>query len=443
MPIFTSQLLARAVLLFSVSQITPVALAAPPAPESLWQIQPSLNYSDVLYAGWDQIPVQKEIQIYNGVAENRTYAHHPELFAIGSNVFLIYSSAPVDEDSMGQDVWISTSKDSGTTWSPGRSLMPAALLPNQTETYNWKYWCDRGIVQRAWQALSFVHLTDGELYAIGQSGSRWCPGRWVSAGRIAVKISLDGEALENPCWIETNEYTKSELYAETVYGTEFGMKRCPRACEINTALRKPDEAPAWSPWLYNTGLFAADGTHQMEEQTFAVWHNDGDSPTGGYWQRHWRDITTEKDNTHSVWVEYNEDPEGEGWYPKVKSQTGNEIYQTNIPDAKTKQFLGQIQENGDRYLLSNPRYNAADPQRQPLTLAVSRGKDQTYRAIGVLRTNATKEIVPDTRDGIKNRAYGFSYPTAVQVGDKLIVAYSENKENIWVSVVEISSLPKE
>lgn len=421
----------------------PTASAAPPSPGSLWQVSPPLDYNDTLYAGWDQISVEKEIQIYNGVAQNRTYAHHPELFAVGTNVFIIYSSAPVDEDSMGQDVWISASNDSGLTWSAGRSLLPAALLPNQTELHNWKYWCDRGIVQRAWQALSFVHLTDGELYAIGQSGSRWCPGRWATAGRIARKISLDGEPLEDPCWLEKNEFTESELYAETVYGTEYGMKNCARACEINAILKRPDEAPAWSPWLYNNGLFAADGTHQMEEQTFAVWHNDSDSPTGGYWQRHWRDISPEKDNTHSVWIEYNEDPNGDGWYPKVKEPLGNEIYQTNIPDAKTKQFLGKLDQTGDRYLLSNPRYNAADPQRQPLTLAVSRGKDQTYTAIGVLRTNATKDIVPDTRDGIKNRAHGFSYPTAAQVGDKLVVAYSENKENIWVSIVDIVALPED
>ncbi|KAK0370420.1 hypothetical protein CLIM01_12216 [Colletotrichum limetticola] len=414
--------------------------AKPPPSDTLWQVSPPLDYNDNLFAGWKQISVEAEIQIYNGVAENRTYAHHPELFAIGSDVLLIYSSAPVDEDSMGQDIWISTSSDNGSSWSSGRSLMPAALLPNQTETHNWKYWCDRGIAQRAWQALTFVHL-EGELYAVGQSGSRWCPGRWAAAGRIARKISLSGEPLADPCWLEQNDFTKSELYAETVYGTEYGMEYCARACEINAVLRKPDEAPAWSPWLYNNGLYAADGLHQMEEQTFAVWHNDSDSSTGGYWQRHWRDITSEANNTHSVWVEYNADPKGNGWYPKIMNSHGNAIHQTNIPDAKTKQFLGKLDDTGDRFLLSNPRYNAADPQRQPLTLALSRGADQTYKSIGVLRTNATKEIVPDTRDGIKNRAFGFSYPSAVQVGRKLLIAYSENKENIWVSVVDISALP--
>ena len=413
--------------------------AMPPAPDSLWAVSPPLDYDDPIYAGWKQIPIVKEIQVYNGIANNRTYAHHPELFAVGSNVYLIFSSAPVDEDSMGQDVWISTSNDGGLTWSRSESLLPAAILPNQTDNLqDYTYWCSRGIAQRAWQGLTFVHLDDGELYAIGQSGSRWCPGSYRTAGRIAHQISLKGKPIGDPCWIEKNEYTSSELYNETIYGTKYGMRGCKRACDINKVLRQPDKAPAWSPWLYNHILDAADGVHSMQENTFAVWFHDSDSPTGGYWQRHWRDISSGTSNTHNVWVEYNEDPNGNGWYPKRMSQLGNNIYQTTIPDAGTKQFLWKIY-NGNRYLISNPRYTTL-LQRQPLTLATSVGRDQRYTSVGVLRTNATTNIVPDTR-GVKAHAFGFSYPTAVQVGNKLIAAYSENKENIWVSVVNVEDLP--
>ncbi|KAK7211345.1 hypothetical protein V2G26_018523 [Clonostachys chloroleuca] len=426
-----------------------LAIAIPPDPSTLWQVQPDLDYSDTLYAGWDQIPVIKEVEIYNGVKEGRTYAHHPELFALDDNVYLIHSSAPIDEDSMGQDVWISTSKDGGMTWGPGSSLFPAALLPNQTDAHhNYTYYCNIKAAQRAWQALSFVHLPspdgegEGELYAIGQSGTRWCPGRFMTAGRIARRITFDGEPAGDPCWIEKNELTHSQLFNETVYGTKYGMKGCKRACEINEKLIKPDEAPAWSSWLYNNELFAADDSHSMQEQTHALWFNDSSSPIGGYWQRFWRDISGDSANTQKIWVEYNEEPEGRGWYPRRLAQYGNEIFQTNIPDARTKQYLGQVAESGDRYLVWNPRWNSEVRERQPLTLAMSRGEDQAYRSVGVLRTNASNVIAPDTRDGLKSRAHGFSYPTAIQVGDKLLVAYSENKENIWVSVVSLNDLPK-
>lgn len=41
-------------------------------PDEYWQASPPLNYSDALYAGWDQIPVEKEIMVYNGTEIGRT-----------------------------------------------------------------------------------------------------------------------------------------------------------------------------------------------------------------------------------------------------------------------------------------------------------------------------------------------------------------------------------
>jgi hypothetical protein len=37
-----------------------------------WKVNPPLNYTDVIYAGWEQIPVEKEIEVYNGVDVGRT-----------------------------------------------------------------------------------------------------------------------------------------------------------------------------------------------------------------------------------------------------------------------------------------------------------------------------------------------------------------------------------
>lgn len=41
-------------------------------PSEYWQVTPSLNFSDVLYAGWEQIPVEKEVLVYNGSLIGRT-----------------------------------------------------------------------------------------------------------------------------------------------------------------------------------------------------------------------------------------------------------------------------------------------------------------------------------------------------------------------------------
>ncbi|KAH8648484.1 hypothetical protein BX600DRAFT_484243 [Xylariales sp. PMI_506] len=417
----------------------PLAVFAEPANSTdFWQVEPPIDYNDTLYAGWDQLKVVKEVEVFTGVLENRTYNHHPALFYLDGTVFLAHSSAPIDEDSMGQDVRVAASKDGGLTWTQSQTVVPAAMLPNQTQAMNFSYWCNLGIAQRAWQPTSFLYLPDhDELYTIVQSASIACPANYEAAGRMARLIDKStGLPYGDPCWLVKNEYTTLQLYNETIFGTEYGMKDCSRTQEINEALLQPQQVPAWGSWLYNHELYAADDYHNMQEPTHALWIQDSTSPDGGYWQRFWRDISP-TNNTLSVWAEFNHTSDGSQWYPSVKKQYGNLIYQTNIPDAKTKQYLGAL-ETGDRYFISNPRYDAT-LARQPLTIAMSRGSDQAYRSIGVVRTNASTVIAPETRDQYKN--HGFSYPTAVQVGDTLLVAYSENKENIWVSVVDIKDLP--
>ncbi|KAH8883246.1 hypothetical protein GQ53DRAFT_883370 [Thozetella sp. PMI_491] len=423
--------------LFPLSYFRP-ATSAPPPPSSYWQVEPPIDYNDTLYAGWDQIEATKEILVYDGSAVNRTYAHHPALYAQGSNVYLIHSSAPIDEDSMGQDVWITVSHDGGFTWSAGSSIIPAAVLPNQTDTKNFTYWCQNQIWQRAFQALALVEAK-GQVYAVAQSTDFYCWGSIGSgtkaAGRVARPVLLDGSPAGDPCWLTKNQDTDIQLFNETIYGTKYGMKYCEDENIINAILDEPATAPAWGDWLYDHNLYAADGVHYMQEQTHAVWFKDASHPGGGYWQRFWRDITA-TNNTMAVWVETTYNRAGADWYPKILEQYGSQIFQTNIPDAKTKQHLGTI-TSGDRYLVSNPRNNS-QLVRQPLTIAMSRGASHSYRTIGVLRTNASADIVPDTRD-YKN--HGFSYPSAIQVGGNLLVAYSENKENVWVSVVDVKKLP--
>jgi hypothetical protein len=42
-----------------------------------WQVSPPLNYSDVSYAGWNQILVEKETMVYNGTEVGRTVRSIP------------------------------------------------------------------------------------------------------------------------------------------------------------------------------------------------------------------------------------------------------------------------------------------------------------------------------------------------------------------------------
>ncbi|KAK4502255.1 hypothetical protein PRZ48_005680 [Zasmidium cellare] len=371
-----------------------------------WNVTPPINSNDTLYAGWPQIKVSAEIEIYNGVAHNhnRTYAHHPQLYARGNrHVYLIHSSAAVDEDSMGQNIWFSQSHDGGFTWTPSVPILPPALLKNQTQEGNFSYFCNEGIQQRALQADALIEH-EGLLYAIAQTTDFWCAGDAGSgnhaAGRIVRPLHFNGSLAGDPCWIVKNNWTDYVRYNKTVYGTKYGMRHCEKARELSDLLAKPEYVPPWSDFEYNQAVYAADNNHSMQEVTHAVWLEHP-----GVWQRFWRDVSP-MNNSMAVWVEYSRT--GRDWYSHIEREYGNQIFETNIPDAKTKQFLLDLRDL--KLLFSNPRANT-ELVRQPLTIVSSRG--WTYEKVGVLRTNASTRIAPDTRD-YKNR--GFSYPAAVGVG---------------------------
>lgn len=406
---------------------------------SLWNVSPPIDYNDTLYAGWSQLNFSAEIEIYNGISANRTYAHHPELYSRPntSDVYIIHSSGLIDEDAMGQQIWFSQSQDGGFTWTPSHMVLPSALLPNQTQELNFSYWCNEGIQQRAVDALAILDYDD-ILYAVGQTTDFWCAGTLGSgnhaAGQYARPIYYNGTIAGDPCWIQKNNWTDYVRYNETLYGYKYNMQDCPNVEALRSLLQQPQEVPAWSDFVLNNDLYAADDLHSVQENTNAVW-----LPSVGVWQRFWRDVTA-TNNSERVWVEYS--TTGEDWYPVVLEAYGNEIYETDIPDAKTKQFLLALPSDTDgdasRVFVSNPRYNT-ELIRQPLTIATSRGEGlEPFTGIGVLRTNASDDIAPDTRD-YKNQ--GFSYPSATRVGDNIVVGYSENKQNIWVSVISISDLP--
>ena len=314
---------------------------------------------------------------------------------------------------MGMELWGAVSHDSGYTWSASHPILPAALLPNQTNVANFSYWCNEAIWQRAIGGLAVLQL-DSEIWAVGETTDFFCWGDIGSgtkgAGRIARQISsVDSSIIGDPCWLSQTEYAYVTLYNETIYGTEYGMKCCERADELNSMLNQPSKVPAWSAWLYNNELFAADNTTSLQEVTHSV-RIEGEGGKG-YWQRFWRDISP-TNNSMRVWVEVTFDEEGRDWYPVLEEQYGNkvcmnisgvptisdpaQVYETNIPDAKTKQHLGALDGGSERYLVSNPRNNT-ELIRQPLTIATSRGDDLSFKHVGVLRTNASDNIVPDTR----------------------------------------------
>jgi hypothetical protein len=225
---------------------------------------------------------------------------------------------------MGMELWGAISQDGGYVWSESHSILPAALLPNQTSAVNFSYWCKKSIWQRAIGSLSILQL-NSSIWAVGQTTNFFCWGFFGSgtrgAGRIARQISpVDGSTIGDPCWVNQNSWTDITRYKETIYGTKYGMAICDSAAEMNAMLEEPSLIPAWSDWLYNNELHAGYTPTILQENTPAVWIQKGQ----GYWQRFWRDVTA-TDNSKHVWVETSPDVDGKQWYPLVKEEYGNTV----------------------------------------------------------------------------------------------------------------------
>ncbi|KAG7088028.1 hypothetical protein E1B28_012065 [Marasmius oreades] len=414
--------------------------AATPDPQTLWK-GPALDAKDPLYAGLKQIEGVKHMLVHNGSQVGRTYSHHAIVENVNGRLWAAWSSATNDEDSMGQQVWVGTADRNGSSWKWNKPAIPgpSALLPNQTSVgeQNYTYWCNQGIIQRALQPSALVEY-NGDIYSIIEPVDRVCPGGPGSnsgavdgAGRLAARFNIStGQLTAKACWLSKNSFTTASQYKQTPLGDSLCSTDILNG--LNPLLDRPDILPFTDARMINSPKFVgSDGSSSMTEVTHAVWNEQGQ-----YWARFWRDSTGSK-TTFVHWVEFSSEETGNDWFPaKFNSNGANPgMVPTNIPDSNTKSFYGRLPD-GRTYLVTNLMYHPDTKERQPLCITLA-SDGVHFDWAGVLRTNASRVIIPDSR---KIKRVGFSYPHATVVDDMLYVGYSEDKENIWVTEVPIASL---
>ncbi|KAK7059121.1 hypothetical protein VNI00_001747 [Paramarasmius palmivorus] len=410
----------------------PISLALdPPDPKFLWAYPGKLNPNDTVNAGLPTLSNVQHILVHDASTTGRTYAHHASVEYFNDTLYLGFSSGKVDEDQNGQQSWVVTGKLSGSSWtfSKPRIVVGSALLPNQTSEQDYTYWCSRNIAQRASQPNGFVQY-QGEVYAIVEFADIVCYNGASSkyttgAGRMAIALSSDNSV---GCWLSQTKY-----YAEHQYSkTKLPKALCAADLRngLNALLNSPATTPMSNEKLINTfgKFYGSDGKTPVIEVTHAVWFGGSD----GYWQRFWRDSSG---SSLLNWVEFSKDKDGKDWFPNTVTPQNDNIFASNIPDSNTKSFFGVLPD-GRTYLVHNPQYYPSTRWRQPLALSVA-NDGVHFDWVRVLRTNASQEWVPDTRN-VKRP--GLSYPAAAVAGDYLMVLYSEDKEDIWLSQIPISAL---
>ncbi|KAH7090103.1 hypothetical protein BKA62DRAFT_835106 [Auriculariales sp. MPI-PUGE-AT-0066] len=406
-------------LAFVLAQVGIVLALSTPDPLTLYTSPTTLNASDTVLAGLPVLPGVSHIQVHSGSGSGRTYAHHAITEYIDSTLYVAWSSGMIDEDQMGQQSWIAkgTKASNGTwTFTSPRVVFSSALLSNQTAEQNYTYWCSNDITQRGSQPNAFVKFKSS-VYAVIEAVDITC---YNSGGSKYTQLVLDRAPMEE-------HQVPNALCAN------------PLRTKLTTLLNRPDIQPMTNEKLINVGTYlASDGVHSLQEVTHAVWFDDGTNTGKGYWQRFWRDTSSVSSNSLVTWTEFSTSVDGSDWFPAVVQSGTNKIVKTNIPDSNTKTFYGAVTLSSGpaTFLVHNPQYYADTRWRQPLSISVAHDRIH-FNTDHVIRTNASQSFVADTR-GVKR--VGLSYPHATVAEDEIIVAYSEDKENIWITRIPLSSL---
>ena len=395
---------------------------------------------------------EKYNQPYTG-----TYSHHSHITNFNGIVVAMWSNHFGDEDSPGQYVRYSISKDGGKNWvnpnpaleygtESGAVLFPPMERPirnpqpkdekgkkinnpaNPLLGYRPHDKCGTGV---SGKPNSFdndncghYHLemcangfavAEGKLFAVAEVAKGINnPG----VGRIAREIKSNGST-GDIFWLNedvpeikliTPDAINIDIYNNKSYNKQI-------AIEIMTYLQDPLHMPQWdfykNGWIQSDGKFAkewetVDGTPGTCEPTYAY------IMKGGIYGRFWR--------TKAKWlyVQYSSD-KGRSW---------TDLERTSFPDCGSRANAGNLPD-GRIYVINN----VYPEGRNPLVLSISKDGKRFDKA-WIIQSG---DPGPKDENG-RAKVDGFQYPHSVIAGDYLLVMYSINKESIAVTRIPLLNL---
>ncbi len=319
-----------------------------------------------------------------------TYLHQPMLAYWHGQFYLEYLSGPVDESQAPCSDSLTTSPD-GLHWSPPRTVFPAIKLPD-------------GNMSIMHQRMGFHVAADGRLLVLGYHGKAPAPNDGTGVGRVVREINNDGSfgpiyfirySNKNP-WADRGS-NKTYPFYKTSPDAGFVA-----ACDALLA-NKLITAQWWEEdELADDGFFTIHGkamsyVHRPDGSAVAIWKNALTAVT--------------KDN-------------GVTWSKQPQA--------TNMPNNASKYWLQHTADN--RYALF---LNPTDRNRHPLAVMTS---DDASNFTDLITVHGE---MPDQRFPGRFKNLGPQYTRGIAEGDGTPpdaataswIAYSVNKEDIWVSRV--------
>ena len=342
-------------------------------------------------------PVQRA-RVYTGNRESGSYNHHSQLVKFKERYYLAFSNGFINEEAPGQRVAVSSSED-GLHWSPALTAVAGDVRKGVIKNTVGLYADKEEMILYCW---SEVAVRNAKL-----PGMRRIEARSVHVDTFA---SRDGKV-----W---------KLRRKNIFGQREGqvlMFEAPRATREGLLLaggtRKGPVAflweasePAGKATIVKMPTPSSEGVFPYGEET---WYQTDDGTIIMFW----------RDEGCSERLYVNTSPDG--------GRTWTRPVISDFPDSMARVYAGRLSD-GRYYLVGNSYPKLLD--RMHLMISIS---EDGYK-FGKMFTLLDDPSAQRTKGLLKG--HGYQYPCCLADKDKLLVAYSVNKEDIECGTVRISDL---
>ncbi|RPJ54000.1 MAG: hypothetical protein EHM23_29855 [Acidobacteria bacterium] len=320
------------------------------------------------------------------------YNHAPMLAYWQGRFYLEYLSGPVHENKDRIHTLLTWSSD-GRNWEKPTVIFPVQKLPDGTPLL-------------MHQRMGFHVAPNGRLLVLGFYGKAPHPNDGTGIGRVVREV-LPGNTFGPIYFIRYNAHNGwSEANTPYPLYTRSSDKGFKDACEALLA-NKLMTMQWWEEDRSTDGFYYPMG---QALKALSFFHRK-DGKVVGLWKSRWASITSD---------------EGKTWSKPVEVPT--------LVMAQAKVW-GQRTDDGRYALLYNPR----NDNRHRYPLAIVTGED------GITFDNllTVQGEVPPRRYNGTDKAFGMQYVRGIAEGDgnppgnDLWVAYSSNKEDVWVSRIPV------
>ena len=338
----------------------------------------------------------RRTRIYTGTRQTGSYNHHPQVAKFKGRTYFAFSNGIRDEDTDGQRTMLASSDD-GVHWEEAECLVPADASKGEIRM------C-LGLYAGQDELVLYSHLTsrDDAQAKAETMGS-------TTSGRLDTFVTQDGKNWTLAEKGIAEEDGRAGVLFEGPRPTRDGVLLAGGAVRQPVVFRWDASNPAGRPEVIKMPAYRGGAFPYGE----ATWYQTDDGVIVMFW----------RDEAASLHLHVNCSEDG--------GETWSEPRLSDFPDSMSRVSAGRLPDG--RFFLAGNSY-AKLLDRMHLMISIS---DDGYK-FSRMYTLLDDPTAQRTKGLLK--CHGYQYPCVLVDGDRLLIGYSVNKEDIECGIVKVADL---